>query len=138
MTFEAARIALTTQFEAALAAYPSTAPKVQYDNRNLVDISKQIEPYLVFNIVNMTGRQLDLSNKPLSAQYGQLVLTAMAKENTGSSKANTLLDFFLPRLELKELGTVRTHTGMATKSFTQNGWEGYPILIPFWWLRVAT
>ena len=138
MTFESARVALTTQFKLALAAYPTTKPKVQYDNRNLIDTRTQIEPFVSFNILNINGQQLDLSNRPMSAQYGQIVLSVMAKENTGTSKVNVLLDYFLPWLELKELGAVRTHTGMGAKSFEKNGWEGHPIVIPFWWLRVAT
>lgn len=138
MTFESARVALTTQFELALAAYPSTKPKVQYDNRNLIDPRTQIEPYISLSFININGRQLDLSPRPMSAQYGQVVLAAMVKENTGTSKANALLDYFLPWLELKELVAVRTHTGMGAKSFEKNGWEGYPIVIPFWWQRVAT
>ena len=138
MTFEASRQALVTQFEAALAAYPSTKPKVQYDNRGLIDTKTQVDPYIVLNIVDINGRQLDLSNRPMSAQYGQLMLTVMAKENSGSRAANLLRDYFLPWLELKELGVVRTQTGMGVKSFVSKGWEGFPILVPFWWLRVAT
>jgi len=138
MTFEAARVALVTRFELALAAYPTTKPKVQYQNRDLIDTKVQVEPWVSFSIVNLTGKQLDLSNKPMSGQYGQIVLAAMARENTGSSKANLLLDYFLPWLELKELGVVRTHSAMGAKNFVKDGWEGYPLLIPFWWLRVAT
>lgn len=138
MTFAAARLALTTQFELALAAHALPRPKVQYDNRNLIDTKTQVDPYVSFNIVNVNGKQLDLSNKPMSAQYGQMILTVMIKENGGTSKVDLLMDHFLPRLELKELGAVRTHTGMAAKCFEKNGWDCHPIVIPFWWLRVAT
>lgn len=138
MTLEAARVAITTQFELALAAYSGTAPKVQYPNRNLIDPSTQVAPWVELDIVNISGKQLDLGPAPLAAQYGQIVLVAYAKENAGSKEAGMLLDYFLPWLERKNLGIVRTQVGMYSKSNVAKGWEGFPIVVPFWWLRVAT
>lgn len=138
MTIEAARLAITARFDVALAAYVGTAPKVQYPNRNLIDPATQVLPWVELDIVNIAGKQLDLSPKPMSVQYGQIVITAFAKENAGSREAGMLLDYFLPWFELKELGIVRTQTGMYSKSNLAKGWEGYPVTIPFWWTRVAT
>lgn len=138
MTFEAARVAITGQLDAAVAAYPGTAPKVQAPNRNLIDPSTQTAAYIGLDIVNISGQQIDLNPKPMSVQYGQIVITAFAKENSGMRDATLLLDYFLPWFELKDIGIVRTHSGMASKHATVKGWDGYPITIPFWWLRVAT
>lgn len=138
MTIEAARVAIVTQFEAALAAYPSPAPKVQYGNRNMIDTTTQVEPWVALDIVNMSGKQLDLNPKPLSAQYGQIVITSMCKVNSGEREAGLILDYFLPFFELKNLGIVRTQAGMYSKAASVKDWVGYPITIPFWWLRVAT
>ena len=137
MTIEAARIAIVTQLELALAAYSGTKPKVQAENRNLVDPSAQVEPYVGLDIVNITGKQLDLNPKPMSAQYGQIVITAFCKENSGSKAAGMLLDYFVPWFELKSLGIVTTHSASYSKSNSTKGWVGYPVTVPFWWTRVA-
>lgn len=139
MTQEAARLAIVAQFDAALAAYPtSPKPLAQYPNRNLIDTTTQLVPYVGLDIVNISGKQLDLNPKPLSAQYGQIVITAFCKVNSGERDGGMLLDYFLPWFELKNLGLVRTHSGMYAKSNLFKDWEGYPIVIPFWWVRVAT
>lgn len=138
MTFEAARLAITGRLDAAVAAYPGTAPQVQAPNRNLIDTTTQVDPFVGLDIVNITGAQLDIGIKPLAAQYGQIVLTAFCKENSGMRAATLLLDYFLPWFEMKDIGIVRTYAGMATKHATVKGWDGYPITIPFWWVRVAT
>lgn len=138
MSAEAANLAIIAQLDAAVAAYIGTAPKVQYPNRNLIDTTEQVEPYVGLDIVNISGKQLDLNRKPMSAQYGQIVITAFCKENGGWLAATRLLDYFLPWFELKDLGIVRTQTGMYSKSSTVKGWEGFPVTVPFWWLRVAS
>ena len=139
MTLEAARLAIVTQFDAALTAYPtSPKPKAQYPNRDLIDTTTQTDPYVGLDIVNMSGKQLDLGPKPMSVQYGQIVITAFCKVNAGERLGGLLLDYFLPWFELKNLGLVRTQSGMYSKSATFKDWEGYPIVIPFWWVRVAT
>ena len=137
MTIEAARVAITAQFDAALAAYPTTKPVVQYPNRNLVDTTTQVLPWIELDIVNLSGMQLDLGPKPMSVQYGQIIVTAYSKENAGARDAGMLLDYFLPWLELRNLGIVRTHSGMYSKSTVAKGWEGFPVTVPFWWTRVA-
>lgn len=137
MNSETARVLLTTQIEAALAAYPGTKPRLQYENRNLVDTSTQVDPFVGIDIVYINGTQLDLGAKPMSVQYGQIVITAFCKENSGTKAANVLLDYFLPWLELKEFSGVRTHSGMYSKGNSQKGWQAYPLIVPFWWTRVA-
>lgn len=139
MNNESARLAIVTQFDAALAAYPtSPKPVAQYPNRNLVDTTTQVLPWVGLDIVNISGKQLDFNPKPLSAQYGQIVITAFCKQNSGERASGLLLDYFLPWFELKELSGVRTQTGMYAKSNPFKDWEGYPIVVPFWWVRVAT
>lgn len=138
MTIQAARLAITTQFELALAAYPVPKPVVEYDNRNLIDTTKQVLPYISLSIFNISGKQLDLADKPMTMQAGQIVISANVKEGGGSLVADRLLDYFIPWFELKELGIVRTHSGVASGEKTVKGWCVYPILVPFWWIRVAT
>lgn len=140
MNSEDARLAITAQLDAAFTAYPGTPVaglKVQYPNRNLIDTTKQVDPYIDLDIVNIIGRQLDLNPAPLAAQYGQIVITAFCKENSGSRAAGQLLDYFLPWFERKNLSGVRTEIGMYSKSSLAKGFEGFPVTVPFWWIRVA-
>jgi len=137
MSAEAARLAIVTQFDAALAAYPPPVPIAQYENRNMVDTTLQQDPFVELDIKNISGRQLDLSNKPMTEQRGQIWITAFAKEGTGSRAAGLILDYFLPWFELKELGIVRTHSAFYFNAKPVNGWQPYPLLVPFWWIRVA-
>jgi len=139
MTSAAAQQAIIAQFDLALAAYPTTKPKVQYPNRNGVDLATQVEPYIGLDIVNITGQQLDLNPKPMSVQAGQIVITAFCKDSSGWLGAANLLDYFLPSFELKNLSAgVRTHSAVYAKSNSAKGWEGYPLVVPFWWTRIAT
>lgn len=136
MSNEACRLAIITQFETAMTAYPtSPKPLVQYENRNLVDTSTQTLPFIGIDIVNINGHQLELGSAGISVQYGQIIVTAFCKENTGSRDAGLLLDYFLPYFDKKELGIVRTQSAMYSKAKTVKGWQGYPVTVPFWWTR---
>lgn len=137
MSIEAVRQALVAQFEVALAAYVGTPPEVQYENRNTVDVSTQVDPYIGIEIVNTTGKQLDLNPSPMAVQYGQFVLTVFCQENSGARAAALLLDHFLPYLERKELGIVRTMVATQIWAKPAIGWKPYPLVIPFWWTRIV-
>lgn len=112
--------------------------KIQYENRDLIDISKQLDPYATVETVFMGGHQADLNPKPLTVQYGQIVLSACAKLGAGSQGAARILDHFTSYLELKNFSLIRTHSGVANRAIQKAGWEIYPLIIPFWYHRVAT
>lgn len=129
---------VATAVQTAAAAWSAYTLKVQYENRDLVDLAVQTEPFVAVETVFMRGHQADMGPKPLTVQYGQIVLVAMVKQGGGTQAATALLDHFVSYLELKNLPTIRTHSAVADKRFPKLGWEGYPLVIPFWYHRVAS
>lgn len=139
MTLLAAQKAVAAFGEAARTAWSgSYTLKVQYENRELVDITKQQDPFVTVEMVFQGGQQADLNPHPIVAQYGSVIVTACVKSGGGSQAAAALLDHFIPYFELKNLSAIRTHAAVAHKSIPKAGWELYPLIIPFWFHRVAS
>lgn len=133
---------IRTVLKAARAAWATWTPLVmEWDGMGAVDFSAQVKPFICAEIVFLDGHQLELSKlTPLSVQYGQIHLTAFAKigQAGGVLSAASLIDHFRPYLERKNLSLVRTHVAASHKSFEWKGWEGYPLLVPFWYHRLAS
>lgn len=140
MTLLIAQQDIATAAQAAAAAWPNTpfAPlKVQYENRNLVDVSLQTLPYAIVETVFMGGYQADLGPNPLTKQLGQIVLSACVKLGGGNQDAYRILDHFTPYLARKNFSLVRTQAAVAQKPLSQAGWEIYPLIVPFWYHGIA-
>jgi hypothetical protein len=136
-TSEQARQMIVTLGEQAKVAWVGTPIDIQWDNRNLIDITARQTPYVDISMLEMGGGQLELGPKPLIKQDGYIVVTACIREDQGSAKALALRDHFLPYYELKDLSVLRTYAGTAHKSVLAKGWMCYPVMIPFWFTRVA-
>lgn len=133
MGLESARQSIVTAIEAAKTGNPVTGLIIEYDNRIIVDTQTQTNPYLAVMIMWMRGEQADLSATPLHRMYGQIHLAAVVKEGSGSAAANGLLDWFYPRLQRKSLGAVRTLMADLAPVKPFQGWQYFPVLIPFWY-----
>lgn len=113
--------------------FPDYALQVETDNRTLADQADQAGPYLKVEIDFLDGAQLDLADRPLVRQYGQLVIYAVDKEGNGSDAALRLLDFARPYFSLKRCGIVNFHAMVGTKAKKVNGLFHAPALADFWY-----
>lgn len=133
MSLEAIRVDLVTAVEAARAGFNlGYSLIIEYENRIIVDKKSQVNPYLTVDILMLDGRQIELSNNPLHRITGQLYLIACVPDGSGSSQANKLLDWFVPKLHKKTFGAVRTSFAIPAKPQPHLGWQHYGIVIPFW------
>lgn len=130
---ESTRIAIVTAIEALRLTYAAdTSLVVEYDNRIAVDPALQVNPYLAVQIKFIDGFQVEIANNPLHRLVGQVYLVAWVKENTGSSKANLMLEHFYKGLQRKQFGAVRLRMAVPTKQVKVLDWVGFPVILPFW------
>lgn len=137
MSLELARQDIVTAIEAAKVGAPVANLVIEYDNRILVDTATASGPFLSVRILNLDAYQADLSANAIHRFEGQIHLAAAVKEGSGAAAANTLLDFFYPKLQRKQFGSVRTHMAKTAKPVPHLGWVYYPVLIPFWFDRIT-
>lgn len=116
----------------AWVAYPLV---IDTDNRNLVDYSVQANPFLQVDTIYLSADQLDLSANPKVKQYGQLILSVVAKDGTGVVDILTLLEFITPYFDMKDFSSARFHAGEVYKPKVVNGWYYQPVLFNFWFIR---
>ncbi|WP_454735368.1 hypothetical protein [Cupriavidus necator] len=137
MSMEQARQDLYTAVEAARAAWPAGGLKLQTENKNLVDRATQTAPYVAASVMFMGGEQASIGAKPLVATFGHLVLGFCAKEDQGTADLYKLADHFAQYVEFKQFTSVRTRSMLPQKAVPDKGWYVVPVLVPFWYHRVA-
>jgi hypothetical protein len=131
---------IRTALKAARQAWSTYTLEVEYDGLSTVDLSTQVNPYVACEIIFLDGHQLDMNAQPLAVQYGQIHISACVKigQNEATLKAARLIDHFTPYLELKDWALVRTHAAAAHASYDEKGWKHWPLLVPFWYQRIAS
>lgn len=133
MSLESVRVAINTAIESAKVGFsPGYTLVIEYDNRDVVDLQTQTNPFLSVEIKLIDGEQASLGTNAVHRLHGQLYLIACVKEGNGMKAANTLLDWFYPKLHAKSFGTVHTRMATLAAPTTHLGWVYYPIIIPFW------
>lgn len=123
--------AIVGTIETRRAAWTAYTLAVEYDNRILVDLKTQTNPFLDARVIFMDGEQVDLGVSPRSRMFGQLHLSAVVREGAGWKQPRELLDFFVPSLSLITLNGVRMQGARPSKQHPHLGWVYYPVLIPF-------
>jgi hypothetical protein len=127
--------AVVAQIQADFTDYPLV---VEIDNHSVVDQVTQQDPYLLVEVDFLPGGgQLDLAERPLVRQVGQLCLYAVVKKDSGTDAARRLLDFVVPYFELQTCGSVKLHAAQAIRAREVKGWWYVPTLLDFWYDRLA-
>lgn len=122
----------------AVADWTGQVFDVEYENHVQINPDSQQRPYVMLDILYLDGEQKDLSNKPLVATLGQLVLAIGVKENTGTLFAETLRDFLVPYFELKNWPEGVVHVAEPQKAALRKGWVYFPVLFNFTVYRHTT
>lgn len=105
---------------------------IEYDNRMIVNVDNQTNPFLCVETKIVGGRQADLSANPIRRYVGFFILTAKARLGEGTRKQTELLEFFYTRLDKRKIGPsiieMADFDGVVRKS---GNWTGISALLPF-------
>lgn len=137
MSLELARQAITSRIEQVKAQYTNPNIIIEYDNRTLVDRATQKDPFIMVDILYLSGEQASIGLDTYVRTYGQILFSSCVKENTGLKAAAEIVDFFSARLEIREFNSVRTFGASPQKFQETLGWYYLPVVIPFYFDRVA-
>lgn len=133
MGLEAIRVDVVTKVEALKAAFSGGYTlKIEYDNRDTVDLATQADPFLQVNVKVLEAEQVDLSSNPMHRHRGVINLTATVPLGSGTSKANQLVEHFYKGLHRNSFGSVRTFMGSAAPTKEHLGWAYISFVVPFW------
>ncbi len=133
-----ARSDIMTVMDAIVAAWTDYPLLVEAEDRDVVDQSSQTNPYVTVEIRNLSAIQKDLADRPLVEQRGQILITVMTREGTGTVVPNKLIDFITPYFDMKAFSLVRTHPVEIYPAKYALGWRLAPMLINFWYNRLST
>lgn len=115
------------------AAYPLV---IETDNRDVVDLALQEQPYLQVTVDFMGADQISLGEKPRVKQHGQLLLCAVAKGGTGKAASLALLDFVMPYFDMESMGGVEFHAAEAAGAKEIKGLWRATALVNFYFTRI--
>lgn len=133
MSLETIRIDITTRCEALKSAFSGGYPLVvEYDNRDIVDMATQVNPFLQVSIKVLDGEQVSLSTNSAHRWSGVIALSAVVPCGSGTGKANTLLEHFYKGLHRNSFGSIRTFMAEPGGNKEHLGWLYVSALVPFW------
>lgn len=136
MTLTEANAAIMTVVAQLVQDHTAYPLVVETDNRDVVDLALQGQPYLQVTIDFMGADQLDLGEKPRVKQHGQLLLCAVAKGGTGKAETLALLDFVMPYFDMANLGGVEFHAMEAAGAKEMKGLWRAATLGNFYFTRI--
>lgn len=135
MSYSQARLDIATVAQAIKTAWVAYPLLIETDNRDTIDLATQVNPFLQIDTVYLSGEQLELSEASKEVKYGQLIVTVVVKEGSGSATAATLLDFVESYFSRKDLSIVRLEVSHPQKMETVKGWCYFPLLFNFRWIK---
>lgn len=129
----------------ALAAAAMTAvntlvpvPLTEWDNRFLVDLSTQQDPFLSFEFVVTSGTQISLGDQRVDRYRGVFAILACVKEGEGLARALVMAETVSKALQARSIGSVVTETSSPQRTRCEKGWFIVPVAIPFQFDDVVT
>lgn len=131
-TMEQARVALVTKIEALKATWLAYPLLVQYDNRESINYSTQVNPFLRVSIEYFNGAQIALGPNGGHRMMGVILLEAWVKVGQGSKLGNDLLThFYLGVHQTDAMPPLRTKAAEFKTGNTINGWKAQAAIVPF-------
>jgi len=132
--FSAAAGEIRAVFAQVKADWTNYTLLIETDNRDIVDLASQTNPFICASIINLSGEQLDLGAAPRTRQYGQIQLAIAAKQGKGTGDIEDLLDFIAPYFSMKDFATVRCFAISLQKPRKEKEWYYQPLIIPFYYI----
>ena len=123
--------AIFEQIRLDWSAYPLL---IEHDNRNVINLATQQNPFLCVSIINLGGQQFDLGAKPRTRQFAQIHIAAAVKQGKGTADLDSLLDFVGTYFNMKDLTTVRCQSIALMKDKLEKEWYYRPAVIGFYYI----
>lgn len=132
MNFEDARAAIYGRLATGMAAtYPLVS--VEYENRVVIDLARQVDPWISCEIVWSDGDQVSIEDVPMIRYHGAVYLASWVKEGGGTATPLAHLGYLAGLFKTVAFGGVNTQAPMPMPKLRQlAGWEGHPLRISFW------
>ena len=137
MNIGAARVAAYQAVSAAVGAL-SPVPPVQWDNRNFIDTSTQVDPFLVVEFEVGNSLQKSLGNLKVVRYFGQIALLVCVKEGEGIAKVTSIADPLCLALGMKNFGGLITEAVKPQRPVPDKGWHMQPLSVVFWFDDIVT
>ena len=131
MNIESARSAAYSAVNSAVATL-NPVPKVDWDNRFLVDRNNQTAPFLAVDFMLGSGVQKSLGEAKVVRYIGQLAIAAYIKEGAGIATVTTMMDTLAHALGMKTFSGLNTQAAVPQRSLVVDGWHIQPLAVPFW------
>lgn len=137
MTLTEAHQAIMTVISQIVADHTAYPLKVEADNRDVIDQSLQLDPYLQVTIAPMGGEAAELGPNPLVKHTGQILISAVVKAGAGTADVKALLDFVLPYFSTQDLGTLHCQAAHGVLGYPAKGLWYQPAIVPFYYFSPA-
>lgn len=137
MSQSQARQEIATAVEAARVAWTDYPLIVEQENRDIVNLATQVNPYVAVDVVFYDGKQMDLGPEPLQGVYGQIFLGVFTQEGKGTSQVTPLSDYMGKALSRKDFALVKTGVPSPQPAVTRKGWYCQVTLVNFWYHELA-
>jgi len=131
MTFEGARAAIYGRLNTIWAAANPTVP-VRYENRLLVDLATETDPFLACEVLFNDGEQISLGITPAHRVEGAIYLAVWVKEDTGTAVPLGLIDGLFDLFKTTAFGGVNTRAPRPLPGHDHKGWYITTLRVPFW------
>lgn len=132
-----ARQEIAAVVEAARVAWTAYPLIVEQENRDVVNLATQVNPYVGVDVIFYEGRQMDLGPDPLQGVYGQILIGVFTQEGKGTSQVSPLSDYMGKALSRKTLPLVKTLVPQPQPAVTRKGWYCQVTLVDFWYHELA-
>lgn len=130
MDRELFRDAVTTKFRDKFSK--RTDCLVQYENDKHVDIGEITLPVLSYEIVYSNSEQADLNANPYIHDEGNILVTVLVREGTGTKDPIRLREECAVLLQRQYLAGAQMEVGkLLPNSHAVKGWVGYRVSVPF-------
>ena len=138
VTLEDARIAITNKILALHSTWSDYPLQIEFQNMAPVNVATQVNPYLRVTILYQDGMQIELAENPGHRKMGTLLIEALCKEGSGTSKANKLIEHFYPSMQMTDsVYPVRLQAARPVAHPPRLGWFAQAVVIPFWFDSIA-
>jgi len=118
---------LNTYWSAAHAGVP-----VDYENRFLVDLAAQQDPFIACDVLFNDGEQASIEADPMSRYRGAVYLAVWVREGSGTAAAFGFLSELGTLFATKAFGGLNTQAPRPLPGRRQAGWLVEVLRVPFW------
>lgn len=132
VTREDVRLAIFAKVQELHAAYGTL--DVEYYSGKTINRATQVDPFLRIEILYNDGDQIDIGPDGWTRVIGIILVEALAKEGSGVSVQNRILDHFYRGMhKTDKMPPVRTLAARFDSGGVDQGWRSEGAVIPFWY-----